>query len=447
MTNRIFKKLNDLTALAVLTVAIITLPGNIHAQSVDSLIDEALRNNTQLKALKDKIKSAEYKSETVGYLPAPAIGLEFSQVPLTDPNPFSNALSQNLSISQMFMPGGKLTAMSAAEKKNVSIAGSEYDAFKLKLIADIKTKYYEIWMIEHHMELRDETRVLLKNLLQSAEQLYTTGKAKYSDVLMIKAELASNNTKTELFQDDLEAAVYEMNTLLGRDPGNTELAVQHNWEADSLKLSRDELFEKLSNKNPSLKKMKYMIEMNRLEITANNKELIPDIMVQGMVMRMPKGMIVTSQTPMEELGMGETEYMYSIMASITLPFMPWSAGKYANKEAELNASISGLSTEKSYMEKTMNSELNKFLEKLQSADRQLKLYKNEVIPLYRQTLDAQVIEFQNSRISINDVINTMQMLIMKEEEEAEYLMQHQMYIAEIEMMTGTNNDNVVSTAE
>jgi len=364
-------------------------------------------------------------------------GLLRIEVPFKDPNPLTNALSQNLSISQMFMPGGKLEAMNAAERKNVSIAGTDYEAFKLKLISDIKVKYYEIWMIEHHMELRDETESLLESLLQSAEQLYSTGKSKYSEVLMIKAEIASNNTKAGLYEDDLAAAVYGMNVLLGRKPDDAELAVNHNWEADTLTYNRDDLMERLNNKNPALLKMNYMIEMNKLEITANNKELIPDIMVQGMFMRMPRGMILTSQTPMEEVGMGGgTEYMYSIMASVTLPFMPWSSGRYANKEAELNASISGLSTEKNYMQNTMNSEMNSLLEKLKSSDRQISLYNNEVIPLYRQALQAQVSEFQNSRISINDVINTMQMLVMKEEEAAEFLMQHQMYLADIEMMAG-----------
>jgi len=408
-----------------------------HGQSVDSLVSEALQNNPQLKALQSRIKSAEYKSETTGFLPPPTIGIEFSQIPFSKANPFTNALSQNLSVSQMFMPGGKLEAMNAAEKKNIAVVSTDYDSYKLKLIADIKSKYYEIWMIEHHLALRDETKQLLEGLLQSAQQLYATGKAKYSDVLMIKAETASNNTKAEVNQNELSAAVYEMNTLLGRSPGNDELAVQHNWKPDSLKYSPAELEEMLNNQNPDIKKMEHMIEMNKLEITANNKELIPDVMVQGMVMRMPGGMVLTSQTPMEDIGMGgKTEYMYSIMASVSLPFMPWSSGKYKNKEAELNASISGLSTERNYMKQTMSSGLNTYLKKLESSDRQIKLYDEEVIPLYRQTLQAQVTEFQNSRISINDVINTMQMLVMKEEDAAEFLMQHQMYTAEIEMMAG-----------
>src|SRR5690606_23614641 len=184
-----------------------TLP--LNAQSVDSLITEALQNNPQLKALQARIESAEYRSKSTGYLPQPTFGVEFSQVPFNEANPLKNAFSQDIMISQMFPLGGKLEAMQNVESKNISIAERALQSYKLKLISEVRAKYYEIWMIEHHMVLRDEVIDLLENLLNSTAQLYTTGAAKYSDVIMIKAELAENKTQAEILQNDLSAAVYE----------------------------------------------------------------------------------------------------------------------------------------------------------------------------------------------------------------------------------------------
>ncbi|MFO7445792.1 MAG: TolC family protein [Ignavibacteriaceae bacterium] len=410
----------------------------VNAQSVDSLVNEALQNNPQLKAMQEKIKSAEYKSEGAGFLPPPTVGIEFSQIPLEDANPFTKALSQSISVSQMFMPGGKLSAMKDAERKGISVAEKEYETYRLKLRAGVKSKYFEIWMMEHHIGLRDEIIALLNNLLQSTEQLYVTGSAKYSDILMIKAELAANKTQLEVLENDISASVYEMNAILGRDLNNDELAVSHTWKTDPTAYSAEELVEVLGSSNPELQRMEEMIEMNRLQITANNKELIPDFMLQGMIMRMPQGMILTSKSPVHALdGMGDTEYMYSIMASVTLPFMPWSSGKITAREEELTAAISGLSSEKYDMQRRMISELRGLLKKLESERKKIKLYSDEVIPLYRQALEAQVSEFQNARTSINDLINTMQMLLMKEEEMAEAQMQHEMILAEIESIAGS----------
>src|ERR1035438_7978148 len=107
---------------AVMAWGMVVCGGAVYAQSVDSLVNEALMNNRQLKGLEQRVRSASYKSESVSYLPAPTLGIEFQQIPFSDPNPFNQALSQNLSFSQMFMVGGKLSSMSEAEKQNVPIA-------------------------------------------------------------------------------------------------------------------------------------------------------------------------------------------------------------------------------------------------------------------------------------------------------------------------------------
>jgi outer membrane protein TolC len=180
-----------------------------------------------------------------------------------------------------------------------------------------------------------------------------------------------------------------------------------------------------------------MIKMSELEIYANNKELIPDIMVQGMVMRMPRGMILTTKSdPAMMSGMGETEYMYSVMASVTLPFMPWSSGRITSKEEELEANISGLSMERKNMQGEMTAQLKGALNKLESKKEQAGLYENQVLPLYRKAFEAQLVEYRNSRLSINSLLETMRSILMKEETLAEAKVDYEMTLADIYMMAG-----------
>jgi outer membrane protein TolC len=231
--------------------------------------------------------------------------------------------------------------------------------------------------------------------------------------------------------------VFKLNNLLGRDISDTNMKVWSKLEIDTLAQSPKELEDILLNNNPSIKKMSSMIKMSELEVYANNKELIPDVMVQGMVMRMPRGMIVTTKTdPMMINGLGETEYMYSVMASVTLPFMPWSSGRITSKEEELQADISGLSMERKDMQGEMVSELNASLKKLESKREQVGLYENEVIPLYRSAFEAQLGEYRNSRLTINSLIETMRSILAKEEALAEVKMDYEMTLADIYMMAG-----------
>src|ERR1017187_4847543 len=81
---------------AAIAVLMFVCGGAVYAQSVDSLVNEAMRNNRQLKGLEQRIRSASYKSESVSYLPAPTLGIEFQQIPFSAPNPFNQPLSENL---------------------------------------------------------------------------------------------------------------------------------------------------------------------------------------------------------------------------------------------------------------------------------------------------------------------------------------------------------------
>src|ERR1035437_8854008 len=422
---------------AAVVVLMVVFGRAVYAQSVDSLVNEALIHNKQLKSLEQRVRSAGFKSESVGYLPAPTLGIEFQQVPFNDPNPFNQALSQNLSFSQMFMVGGKLSSMSEAEKQNVPIAQSDYDIVKQNLIAEVKGEYYKIWMNEHHAGLREDNINILKDVLSSAENSYKVNKASYSEVLLLRAELASYETDLNVLNNQAKSEVFTMNNLLGREISNADIEVQHEWKIDSLTQSRKELEDILLNNNPSIKKMGSMIRMNELEVYANNKELIPDIMVQGMVMRMPRGMILTTKSdPMMMDGLGQTEYMYSLMASVTLPFMPWSSGRISSKEEQLQADISGLSMEKKNMQGEMIAQLNGALTKLESQREQSRLYETQVLPLYRQAFEAQLSEYKNNRLSINLLLETMRTILNKEEGLAEVKMNYEMTLADIYMMAG-----------
>jgi outer membrane protein, heavy metal efflux system len=410
-----------------------------NAQPVDSLITEGLRNNPGLRALERSVVSAELRSRSAGYLPPPSIGVEFSQVPFEDPDPIKRSLSQNLILSQMIMLGGKLSAMEEAESKLSEVKQTELQAYRLQLIEDIKKVYYDTWMMEHHIELREQTIEYLEDIIKSAEQYYQINRSSYSELLLLKAEIAANRSGIEVMENELQSMYYMMNALLGRSSRNEEIIVQHKWEPDTLSINSGSYEEQLFSSNPTLLRMDRMEEMSRLEITANRKELYPDLMLQGMLMRMPRGMLLTTKSPVHMLdGMGETEYMFSVMASVTLPFVPWSSGKIKNKEEELLASIDGIGAERRNMELMLESQLYSLVNSVESSRREMRLLETEVIPLYKQAVESQLSEFRNNRNSIVNIIQTLNMLLMKEEELAEAVTRNQKTLAEIETISAVS---------
>jgi len=415
----------------------------IIAQSVDSLVNEAIANNPQLKSLQYSIEASEYRSESVDYLPPPNLSVEFSQVPVDEINVWDEAISNSLSLSQMFPLGGKLGKMSETERKNVKVIKDDFDAYKASLIAKVKMTYYNLWQIEKKIKVQQETIDLLNDLLNSIEIIYQVNKINQADVFTVRSEVASNKSQLIILKNQRESEIYKLNQLLGRNLDSSEIITDKEISDDSLNYSQSQLEEILVNNNPSLQRMNSMIEMNNAMITANNSELVPDLMLEGMIMRMPRGMILTSKTDLSMLAHEpqETEYMYSLMASITLPFVPWSSGKYESKEEELLAGIKGIEYERTDMQREMFSNMKAALVRLGTADELIDLYSTEIIPNYQQAAASQVSNYQNNRSIITTVIDSYRMLLMQQMNYYMVQADRQMAIAEIEMMVGTNLKN------
>lgn len=415
------------------------LQNQLNAQSVDSLVAEAVKNNPQLKSLQYKITASEKRSESINTLPAPNLSVEFSQVPTNSINVFNQSISNNFAVSQMFPLGGKLNAMAEVERKNTLVEGNNYESYKVNLTAAVKMSYYTLWLIDKKTEVQKKNISLINDVIKSVESSYYTNKINQADVLTLQSEVASNETQLLILEKQKEAEIYKLNKLLGRNLDSKEVYAVNDFLESTLSDSQSKLEEVLGYANPSLKRMGNMIEMNKAMIDANNRELIPDLMVQGMLMRMPQGMILTSKSDLSMLD-PKTETMYSLMFSINLPFAPWSINKYKAKEEELYAGISSIELEKNDMLREMTSQLKTALVKYNTAVDLTKLYNDKVIPMYSKAAESQVSAFQNNRTGVTTVIDSYRMLLMQQMNYYMAKADAQMSLAEIEMMVGKKID-------
>jgi cobalt-zinc-cadmium efflux system outer membrane protein len=416
---------------------------SISGQTIDSLINEAVNNNPKLKSLEYNVEASKFRSESINNIPPPNLSIEFSQVPINEYDIFNQSISNSIALSQMFPLGGKPSAMAEVENKNTLVEENNFDSYKINLIAQLKMSYYSLWLIDRKIEVQKNNISLLKEFEKANEVSLSINRINQADILTVQSEIELNETQLLILQKQKEAEIYKLNKLLGRKLDSKEVFAVAELKTDSLSITQAQLEELLNDSNPSLKKMNNMVEMNKAMITANNKEMIPDLMVQGMLMRMPRGMILTSKTDLSMLAMEtpQTEYMYSLMASINLPFAPWSINKYSAKEEELAAGIKGIEEERNDMQREMTTNLSEALVKYKTAKELTELYDKKVIPSYMSSTESQVTAYQSGKTGITTVLDSYRMLLMQK---MNYYMSKadvQMAIAEVEMMVGTNLNN------
>lgn len=414
------------------------------SQSVDSLVQEALKNNPQLKSFEYQIQATGFRANSVGALPAPTVGLEFSQIQTNSINLLNGATSNNLSVSQMFMLGGKLAAMSEVEKKRGNVLEQNRGSLEVQLRAKIKMNYYRLWLLDRQIEVQQRTISLLEELAKFMVPHVQTNRMRQADLLTIQAEVSSEKTKLISMRSDRVTAQNIIYSLLGRDDFSTVIITDSLLLARSTIISEFQLAEKVRRVNPSLLAMDRMKEMNESMILSAEKDLIPDVMVQAMVMRMPNGMLLTggsrSAYAIQQSAMGmpmqETDWMYSIMASVTLPFAPWSAERSTGKADEMRATNSSIDAEKNAMQREMVTNLRSAINKYHAADSLSQQLSDTIIPLIREAADAQTVAYQTGRVPISTVLDARRMELMKQDDYLMSLIDKQMALTDIEMMVG-----------
>jgi outer membrane protein TolC len=187
-----------------------------------------------------------------------------------------------------------------------------------------------------------------------------------------------------------------------------------------------------------------MTEMNEAMMVSAQRDLIPDLMVQAMVMRMPNGMILTSGSRSVEaiqhsamgMPMQKTEWMYSIMASITLPFVPWASERSTGKADEMRTANLGIAAERDAMRREMTAALYSALTAYAAKDSLAREYQASILPLARQSAEAQTIAYQNGKVPVTAVLDARRMELMREDEFFMVIMDREMALVQVEMMIG-----------
>jgi len=415
------------------------------AQSVDSLVQEALRNNPQVKAFIYQRDATVYRAGATGALPAPTVGLEFSQIPVSSANVFNDAISTNFSISQMFMLGGKLSAMSEVEKRRGTVVEQNKASYEVQLRGRIKMNYYQLWLLDRQIGVQQRTVALLDELVESLQSRVLTNRMRQADLLSIRAEVASERARLSEKRSRRFGLVSVLNSLMGRNDLSTPVATDSVLAVLAPQGTEFTLAERVKSTNPSLIAMDRMKDMNDAMIASARKDLIPDLMVQAMVMRMPNGMILTggarSVDAIQQSAMGmpmqKTEWMYSIMASMTLPFMPWSSERSTAKAEEMRSTNLGIAAERDAMQREMIASLRSALIKYSTNDSLARQYVTDILPLTKQSAEAQTIAYQNGQVPITTVLDARRMELMKHDDYFMVLMERQMALIELEMMVGT----------
>lgn len=396
-----------------IALLLIVLSFSVSAQSLSEILNLTYKNNSTLKSFDYRSDAYKAKAKASGIYPAPQLMFTVNQIPWPDGNPLNEAYSQELSFSQMFMTGGKLSAMRNAELKGIPLADAQKSAFKARLATEITESYFNLWVMDQELALQTRYNDLISRLITLVTALSSSG-SRAAELLTLKSEAAVSLVSI----NKMEAERRSMELMLLGQTGvsdsllNSILPVlQPSDTLSGISIAAD------SQVNPQLSVMYAMEEMLLAEKDAVNRELYPDLMAELMFMRMPLGMPLTTKTDpdmIHDLGKGETEYMYGLRFSITLPFLPGYSAKINQNAEEKALQQKSIAMERENMNRMFNRESASLREEYLATFRLIHSYRTEVLPLLRQNIQLLESLFSSGQADLVTLLREEKMYIMNE---------------------------------
>lgn len=363
---------------------------------LETLVQEVKENNPGLKAARHQIKAAQAKVRQVTALDPSQIGVEFFQTPVESfPNPARNGMETDYFIQQMFPYPGKLSLMGKTMESNVRMTEEGYKALELRVIRDLKTAYYELYLVQRKIEINAENQSLMAGFTDIALRQYEAGMAKQADVLRAQTELATLVNEGISLGKEKRVVEAMMNTSLGRLPSG-QFGYVPEIETGMTGLTFEQVYPLAVDSRPDLKGMQYNIDMSRAEVAVSRREYYPDFMVRLMY----KDMADT------------TDDFWSAMVSINVPLAFWSKERYTSKVDEGLSNVGKAEEEYENMKNMAMFEVQEAIVKIQTNQNLIGLFRNTVIPKAEQTLQSTLAAYQAGKTEFLMVIDASRMLLM-----------------------------------
>lgn len=393
---------------------------------LDILVRIGLENNPQLQSLRDQANAAKTRFNQVTAWDAPQVGIEFYQTPIQSfPIPTRKGMETDYFIQQMFPWPGKLSAMGKVAINNADMLEQTYKAAEKKFILDLKTAYYELYLIQRKTEINEANQNLISSLIDIAMKQLEVGMGKQSDVVRAQTELSKLIEEAIRLKRENKVVEAMINTLISQSANNA-LGQVPDLDIAMPRYTYEGLIGLADNVRSELKAMKFEIEMNRSELVAAKKEFYPDIMVKGQY----KNMSNTSSD------------FWSLMVGVNIPIAWWSKGKYQGRVQENRLNITKVQNQYKDMSNMVRFEIQSSLSRIESDYSRMMIYKNTIIPQAQHSLELLIAEYQSNKTEFLMVLDAYRMLLMAKQD---YYMANMEFVsdtAKIEQAVGMSINEI-----
>lgn len=386
--------------------------------SLQPMIDKALKENPELLAAKRSYEAASARILPAASLSDPMVEFEYDKIYADrelSGNPMKTyAISQDVPFPTKLFLRGKIAA------KMAKMAYENYKAKERGVIAEIKSAYSELFRIHRSIEVVNENKSILEQFSRSVTMRYSTAQGSQADALKAQVELA--NVENELIRLEQERLVAQgkVNILMNRSP-QEEIPELSPEEPVGELPDLMELGAAAGKNNPELKLYRYAIERGKAAYDLALNEFMPDFTFKF------KQMIQRDRVD---------KNAWAGMIGATIPLWFFQNEFFGVKEMK-----SELEAVKAEYKMKENAVLFDVMDARARADanvKMIRLYETSFIPQANQTVEAALRGYESGKSDFLTLLDSQRMLIEFKLDRYKAILELRIALADLERAIGTD---------
>lgn len=392
------------------------LPALAAAQTLSSLVDEALHNNREILAAQKKYEAARQRPTQASSLPAPTVSLGYTSNGAPYPGDgLGRDVTSNagVMVSQEMPFPGKQKLRGEIAGRQADAEFQEYLAVRLNVVARLKQAYYELHHAAEGIAATTRYQELLRGVLRISEARYAAGRAAQQDIFKAQTQFSIFQAQLLRYRQEERSKQIEIAALLNR-PMSSGIEALLDMELGEIPASLERMLAQARTAAPLLAREQKNVESRELSANLARKDYYPDYTLSG-----------------GYFNQGSMPPMWQFRVDVKLPPRSRAAAvteqEFAAAEARHNYEGTRVAIEARIREDYTVAE---------TAHQLAELYQNSVLPEARLALESSLASYQTGSLDFLAVFSNLMTVVDNELMYHDELMQCHMALARLEEMTG-----------
>ena len=287
----------------------------LHAETLEELTAEALRNNPELRVLEASTAAARGGVVTARAWQNPELSVAPGVKRTSDGGVSESSFHGTFELNQLFEFPGKRQLRIALAERNVEISKLALEGLRFQLTSAVRKAFYEQLAAQRIVRLRREQIISAKTFFEAATKRAQGGYASEFEAIRGQSDLINAKKAERAALGQIAEARIAMNVLAGRAPsaplevsGDLDAAMPGSASADYIGLAMA--------RNPSLRTQELQAEVAGLNLRKTRFGKRPDFAIG----------------PQVEYTRGEQ--IYGVGVTVALPFWNQFKGEVQTATAE-----------------------------------------------------------------------------------------------------------------